>query len=152
MSAEPPVVLRITRRFAHPPERVFDAWLDRASLGRWLFATKHGVMLRVEVDPRVGGEFVIAEKRGDAVAEHVGRYIEIDRPRRLAFTFFTDRESNPTLVTVTIVPVVGGCELTLTHELDPQWSAYADRATEGWTMILEGLAATLAGPPTSPKA
>lgn len=151
MSAEEPVVLHVSRSFPHPPERIFDAWLDPASLGRWLFATKDGTMLRVEVDPRVGGEFVIVEKRGDAVAGHFGRYVEIDRPRRLAFTFFTDRESNATLVTIDIVPIAGGCELTLTHEMDPQWSAYADRTRAGWSMILEGLDATLAGSRTDPK-
>ena len=145
MSAEPPVILRVARRFAHPPERVFDAWLDPAALGRWLFATPNGEMLRVAVDPRVGGEFAVAEKRGDAVAEHFGRYVEIERPKRLAFTFFTDRESNATLVTIDIVPTAAGCELTLTHEMDPQWAAYADRTRDGWTMILERLAATLAG-------
>lgn len=143
--AAPPAVLRVTRRFPHPPERVFDAWLDPASLGRWLFATEGGEMLRVEVDPRVGGAFAIVEKRGDAVAEHFGRYVEIERPRRLVFSFFTDRESNATRVTVEIAPTADGCELTLTHEMDPQWAAYADRARQGWTMILEWLAATLAG-------
>jgi uncharacterized protein YndB with AHSA1/START domain len=145
MHADPPVV-RITRQFAHSPERVFDAWLDPASLARWLFATPGGTMLRVEIDPRVGGEFVVIEKRGEIIAEHFGRYVQIDPPRRLAFTFFTDRESNPTLVTVDIVAAAGGCELTLTHEMDPQWAAYADEAREGWTMILEGLAATLSAP------
>jgi uncharacterized protein YndB with AHSA1/START domain len=152
MTSAAPVILRIARRFSHPPERVFDAWLDPASLGRWLFATEGGEMLRVEADPRVGGEFIIVEKRGVALAEHFGRYVEIDRPRRLAFTFSTDRESNPTLVTVDIVPTADGCELTLTHEMDPQWAAYADRAREGWTMILEGLATTLAGSPAGSTA
>lgn len=144
MSGKRPVVLRISRRFAVPPERIFDAWLDPAAVGRWLFATENGEMLRVEVDPHVGGEFVIVERRDDAIAEHFGRYVEIDRPKRLAFTFSTDRESKPTLVTIDIVPTENGCELTLTHEMDPQWAADAERTTKGWTMILEGLAATLA--------
>ena len=143
--AAPQAVLRVRRRFAHAPERVFDAWLDSGSVGRWLFATDGGEMLRAEVDPRVGGEFTVVERRGNAVAEHFGRYIEIDRPRRLVFTFFTDRDSNATRVTVEITPTSDGCELTLTHEMDPQWAASADRARQGWTRILEGLAATLAG-------
>jgi uncharacterized protein YndB with AHSA1/START domain len=143
VSAEPRVALRVWRRFAQPPERVFDAWLDPTALGNWLFATKGGEMLRVVVNPRVGGEFTIVEKRGDTIAEHFGRYVAIDRPKRLVFAFSTDRESNPTRVTIDIAPAPSGCELTLTHEMDPQWSAYAERAREGWTMILEGLAATL---------
>lgn len=110
--AEPPVFLRVTRRFPHPPERVFDAWLDPPSLGRWLFATQSGEMLRVEADPRVGGAFTIVERRGNAIAEHFGRYVEIDRPKRLVFTFFTDREGNATRVTVEIAPTADDCELT----------------------------------------
>lgn len=33
-----PVILTVTRDFAAPPERVFDAWLDPAVARRFLFA------------------------------------------------------------------------------------------------------------------
>jgi uncharacterized protein YndB with AHSA1/START domain len=148
VSAPDAPAVRVARRFAHPPERVFDAWLDPATVGRWLFKTPDGEMLRVALDARVGGEFAIVAKRGETVAEHFGRYLAIERPRRLAFSFFTDRESNATRVTVDIAPAAGGCELTLTHVMDPQWAAYAERTRQGWTMILEGLAATLAAAPS----
>ena len=45
-----PVVLRVTRHFEASPERVFDAWLDPAQVGQFLFATPGGRSVRVEVD------------------------------------------------------------------------------------------------------
>ena len=135
--------VRVTRRFEAPPERVFDAWLAPDSVGRWLFATPDGVMERVEVDPRVGGRFRIDERRGSELAEHFGQYLEIDRPRRLVFSFAAIRDSGYTKVTVTIVPDGNGSLLTLVHEMDPKWADYEDRTREGWTKILKGLAETL---------
>jgi uncharacterized protein YndB with AHSA1/START domain len=137
------VELVVTRRYDFPPERVYDAWLDPESLGRWLFATSTGVMQRVEVDPRVGGEFVVVEKRGELLAEHFGKYLELERPRRIVFEFRTDRSMLPTIVTVLIAGTESGCELRLSHHIPPEWAAHADKARGGWTRILEGLAATL---------
>ena len=135
-----PIRLEVSRRIAAPPEQVFDAWLDPDSVGRWLFATPDGVMERVEIDPRVGGRFEIDERRGGELAEHFGEYLEIDRPRRLVFTFAAMRDAGFTRVTVTIAPDGEGSRLTLVHEMDPQWADYEDRTREGWTKILAGLA------------
>ena len=140
-----PILVTVTRRFDAPPEKLFDAWLDPGSVGRWLFATPEGTMERVELDPRVGGRFLIAERRGDALAEHFGEYLEIDRPRRLAFSFAAVRDSGYTRVTITIEPDGDGSRLTLVHEMDPRWAEYETRTREGWTMILAGLAETLGG-------
>src|SRR5690242_10062225 len=108
-----PIVIVVKHRFDAPPERVFDAWLDQESLGKWLFATPNGVMKRVEVDPRVGSGFVVAEQRGDVLAEHYGRYEVIDRPRRLVFLFsvtgFSDPEETLSRVSINIVPDGIGC-------------------------------------------
>jgi len=131
----------VSRRIAAAPERVFDAWLDPESVGRWLFATPDGTMERVELDPRVGGRFRIDERRGDTVAEHFGEYVEIDRPRRLAFDFWTSFSAERTRVTVAIAADGDGSLLTLVHE--GVWSDYEARTRQGWTTILEGLARTL---------
>ena len=79
------------------------------------------------------------------LAEHFGEYLEIDRPRRLVFSFAAIRDAGYTRVTVTVAPEGDGSRLTLVHEMDPQWAEYEQRTREGWTMILEGLARTLAG-------
>lgn len=141
----------VRRSYPYSPERVYDAWLDPVSLGRWLFATPAGVMQRVEVDPRVGGEFVVAEQRGEILAEHFGRYLELDRPRRIVFEFTTDRATPPSRVEITIIPQGGGCDLTLRHFLDAQWLSYAEKVRGGWTTILESLEKTLFSPADAPS-
>ena len=133
------LVLKVTRQFDLPPEQVFDAWLNQDNIGRWLFATPGGQMLRVEIDPHVGGGFTIVEKRGDQLAEHFGTYLIIERPRKLSFHFATDRTSTPSLVTIELVSTSAGCDLTLTHEIEAKWAEYRDRVQSGWTKILEGL-------------
>jgi uncharacterized protein YndB with AHSA1/START domain len=129
--------LTVERRIAAAPETLFDAWLDPAGVGQWLFATPSGVMERVEIDPRVGGRFTIIERRGADVAEHFGEYVEIDRPRRLAFDFWTSFSDERTRITVEIAADGGGSLLTLTHE--GVWTDYEDQTRQGWTIILDGL-------------
>jgi len=139
-----PIVVRVTRRFEASPERVFDAWLDPARARRFLFATSTGQMVRAEVDARVGGRFNFTDQREGVDVEHIGEYLAIDRPRRLVFTFHTERNSTDlSRVSVEIAPLATGCELTLTHEIDPQWAAFKDRTQAGWTMILGNLATVL---------
>lgn len=133
----------VRRRFEAPPERVFDAWLDPARAAKFLFATPTGEIVKVEIDARVGGSFLVVDRRPDiGEAEHFGRYVEIDRPRRLAFDFALSKDmTDATRVTIDIRPVGEGCELTLTHE--GVWQDYAERTEGGWTTILEGLAAAI---------
>ena len=137
-----PVIVRVTHRFDASPEQVFDAWLDPASAGKFLFATATGQMMRADTDPRVGGKFSFVDRRDGQDVSHSGEYLSIERPRRLAFSFSVDG-SAPTRVAIVVVPVDSGCELTLTHELDPKWAEDAGRTEAGWIGILDGLAKVL---------
>ena len=137
MTTEAKQTVRVSRRFAHPAEAVFDAWLNPALAGKFLFATPTGVMKTVEIDAQVGGKFNIVETRDSEDAAHVGEYLEIDRPRRLVFSFGDGIAFDATTVTIEIVATPQGCELTLTHDgVLEQWAA---QTNTGWTGILEGL-------------
>jgi uncharacterized protein YndB with AHSA1/START domain len=139
-----PIPVRASRRFRASPEQVFVAWLNADTAGEWLFATADGQMLQVEIDPRVGGHFHIVERRGDQKAAHHGVYVEMDRPRRLAFNFSVGGvEAGPTRVTVEIAPDGRGSALTLTHGIDPAWADHVERTAQGWAAILDRLAASL---------
>ncbi|BDV32872.1 SRPBCC family protein [Methylocystis iwaonis] len=130
--------LVVSRRFAAPPEIVFDAWFDAKAVGAWLFATPGGQSAHVEIDARVGGGFAIHEQRGESLATHFGEYREIDRPRRIVFALATDKDGTRSLVTVEIEADGAGSLLTLTHRVERAPIDASMRA--GWESILEGLA------------
>ena len=132
------VKLTVSHTYGSSAERVFDAWLDPAKAGRFLFATPDGEMIRTEIDPVVGGRFSFTDRRGADDVEHIGEYLEIDRPRRLVFEFGVPMYSPERgRVEVDIEAFAeGGCKLTLTACVDP---AYAERTEQGWTMILGNL-------------
>lgn len=138
MSTTATATVQVSRQIPAPPEQIYDAWLDPAHAGQWLFRTPDGTLARCEIDARVGGRFRIDERRGAELAEHHGEYVELDRPRRLAFDFWTSFSDERTRITVTIAPDGDGSLLTLTHE--GVWADYEDRTRQGWTMILDGLA------------
>ena len=145
-----PLIVQVTHRFNLPAERVFDAWLKPSLASRFFFATRTGNILRCEIEPEVGGNFTVTDRRphadGDESvfdAEHRGTYIEIDRPRRLVFDFNVPPYSDePTRVAVTIAPAsIGVCELTLTHDMGDSRYAhqFEEQTRKGWIKMLTTL-------------
>jgi uncharacterized protein YndB with AHSA1/START domain len=121
-----------------PRAAVFDAWLTRERMARFLCAGDTHV-IEIEVDARVGGEFRIVMANEQGRYEHRGRYLEIDRPSRLRFTWASAAtEGKDTEVTVTFETVDEGTRVTLVHTglSEPQIS----RHEAGWTSILQKLA------------
>jgi|SRR5262245_1791278 len=143
---EAAVKVRVSRRFSVSPERVFDACLDPEIIGKWMFgaAVREEEVLRIAVDPRVGGSFSFLVRRQGQEIDHVGKYREIARPRRLVFTWGIAGESDDeSVVIIEIVQLENGAELTLTHELDPKWADFASSAEASWAKMLDALVATL---------
>jgi len=146
MTYSEPVIVRVTHSFSAQPERIFDAWLDPAMLSRWMFGplVRDEQVVRLCVDARVGGGFSFVVKRQTIEIDHVGTYRELDRPGRLVFTWgIAGASVEESLVRIDIVAHSGGCELTLTHEMDSKWAEYAGRTQAGWTMMVTKLASML---------
>lgn len=134
--------VRVEKLFRHPRERVFDAFLDPAWVGEWLYATPSGAMEHVLYEPWPRGRIEIFERRGGDLAEHHGAFVEIDRPRRIVFeTKYSD--DPPVLVTVTFSDHGDGCRVVLEHTLPPEWAHFVEGASKGWTMILDGFDAAI---------
>ena len=142
------VVVRVSHRYSASAERVFDAWLTPGQASRFLFRTRTGNVMQCVITPEVGGGFTVTDRRPTADGDesvfdvvHMGKYVEIARPRRLVFdlTVLTYTEDT-TRVTVELAPLGSqACELTLTHDLGASDTARILEATtaKGWVNMLQ---------------
>ena len=82
---------------------------------------------------------------GDAqVARRAPAVVEIDRPRRLVFTWAIAPDADDaSRVVIEIAPQGTGCALTLTHAMQPKWVDFAPRVEAGWSKMLDALGTTL---------
>jgi len=135
--------LRVARRFEAPAPRAFDAWLDPALARHWLFATAGRPLSHVEIDARIDGRFRLVERRDEGVVVHAGRYVEIARPRRLAFALDGEASTGATtFVSVDVVALDAGCRVVVTHD-----GVLRERVADvkgRWEGMLFGLATVLA--------
>jgi len=132
----------VEREIAAPADVLFDAWLDPRSLGSWLRPA--GIReTRAETDPRVGGTFRIVMVDDEASTVHTGTYREIDRPRRLVFTWASPvTQFRDSIVTVTFRPVSDEATLVEIHQVGlPDEDARASHHA-GWSDILRQLGRT----------
>lgn len=131
--------LTVRREIAASAEVLFDAWLDADSLGTWL--KPDGIReTRAETDPREGGEFRIVMVQDEAELLHSGIYREIDRPRRLVFTWSSHATKfRDSLVTVTFEPSSEGSTVVEIHQVGlPDEESRASHDA-GWSGCLRGL-------------
>ncbi|WP_186510858.1 SRPBCC family protein [Caenimonas sedimenti] len=146
----PPVMVRVAHRYSAPAERVFDAWLTPSQASRFLFATRTGNVMQCEINPVVGGGFVVTDRRPLADGDesvfdvvHRGNYVTIERPRLIVFDFLVASYSDETTRVRLDFAAQGAnaSELTLTHELGDHNEAQAmeDATRKGWAQMLANL-------------
>lgn len=130
----------VERMLPASPEAAFAAWVDPVIAAKWLFRTPEGMAVRAETDPVEGGEFLFVEERAEERIVHVGEYLTVDPPRLLAFVFSLDQFRTTNQVEIRFEAAAGGgTRLILTHKLDIQWAAFADRTAKGWELMLDEL-------------
>jgi uncharacterized protein YndB with AHSA1/START domain len=79
--------VNIEKTINAPIEKVFDAWIDPLIMSRFIMGMPNMPESTVENDPREGGEFtIIMHYRGEKLP-HTGKYLEINRPNKLVFTW-----------------------------------------------------------------
>jgi uncharacterized protein YndB with AHSA1/START domain len=112
------------------PEEVFDFLVTNEGMTAWM--GQHAAL-----DPVVGGDFSV-NIAGYAVR---GEYIEIDRPRRVVFSWGMagSRTLPPgaSRVSVTLSPTANGTRVELVHSNLPEVEVAGHRA--GWTHFLPRL-------------
>ena len=125
----------ISKQFNASCEAVFDAWTDPEGLGAWFSPMTTASVPKLDL--RVGGEFQIDMHGEDMDYVHTGKYLEVDKPNRLVFTWISAGTADQeTVVTVEIAADGDGSLLTLTHERFPSEES-RDNHAQGWAAILE---------------
>jgi uncharacterized protein YndB with AHSA1/START domain len=132
--------VQIRRRVRAGAEQIFDLWTKPDLMVRWMSPFPGVVDCKANCDLRPGGAFSLVMSSGGSSREVSGTYLEIDRPRKLVFTWIGPLTNNvPTLVTVELNPRGEETDLVLTHERLPT-PAICEGHTKGWGYILDHLA------------
>jgi uncharacterized protein YndB with AHSA1/START domain len=135
------LALKITQAIKAPPTQVFDAWLRPAMIRQWLFKGPHHRIVRIDIDPKVGGGFSILEDAKGERIDHFGTYDIIDRPHCLVFSLEVPSHfEGVARVSVEIEATQEGSLLTLT-----QSGAEPEKAEGGWRTMLAQLARVAEG-------
>ncbi|MGB3335718.1 MAG: SRPBCC domain-containing protein [Devosia sp.] len=139
---------KVTHRFKASPERVYDAFLDPVKVRLWQKAWGEqagsgGEMTACEINPVVGGKFLFADMRAEGEARHWGTFKTLERPKKIAFTWYTDpsEEDQVSLVTLIIEPEPDGpgAVVTLYHEMGAQWVEWIKQTEKGWITMLQAI-------------
>lgn len=134
---EPP--LGVSHYFRHPPERVFELWMDPESVKVWMCPAPEIRISDLQWPAEVGAAYRIVMDLGDHEVAFSGKYVEITPPRRFSFTWSSTRTDEvETLVTVELQEVDDGTSLQLTHERLPTPEA-VEAHLGGWVNILARL-------------
>jgi uncharacterized protein YndB with AHSA1/START domain len=129
--------LELTRTFAAPPERVFDAWTQPEIMSKWFCRGMATSVVNIyEQELRVGGRLrlTVNDDKGK-IWSLVAEYRELRRPERVSFTWRWENEPSfgETLVTVDIRRLGNSnfSEVRLRHEGFPAAEA-CDGHKAGW--------------------
>jgi uncharacterized protein YndB with AHSA1/START domain len=125
-------------------EEVFEAWTDAEGMRAWMCADP-ATEARVSLDVRVGGTFTIDMIAPEKTYPHHGEYLEIEPPRRLVFTWFSEATRGlRSVVSVELFERGDETELVLTHDDLPGDEETARSHEQGWGAITARLGTFLA--------
>jgi uncharacterized protein YndB with AHSA1/START domain len=137
-------VVQVRRRVKATAEEIFDLWTRPDLMVRWMSPFPGAVDCKASCDLRPGGAFSLAMSSQESSRDVSGTYVEVERPRKLVFTWTGTLTNNVnTLVTVELTPRGDETDLVLTHERLPT-SAIVEGHTRGWGHILDHLAEAVA--------
>ena len=136
----------VRRVLPAPPHVVFDEWLDPEGMTEWM-CPRPARAVKIALEPAGGGELRIdIEDRGVSLCV-TGRFIELDRPRRLRFSWSCSAWADPSVRSeVTVILEDHGADqtlMTIEHEqLPPEEVSPHQR---GWEAIAAQLGEAVRG-------
>jgi len=126
--------ITVSRTIPAPAEKIFDVWLDPKSPGGPWFGAA-----RVILNPVVDGLFYHAVNYQNCVWPHYGRFVEIDRPRKIEHTWMSEATKGAeSTVTITLEPRGDQTEVSIRHSGVPD-DELGRQHKDGWTWILSAL-------------
>ena len=137
----------VRRVLPAPPDVVFDVWLDPVGMTEWM-CPRPARAVKISLEPSVGGQLRIDIEDGGFSLFVTGEFIEMDRPRRLKFTWSCSAWADPSVrsvVTVSLQP--HGAEqalMTIEHEQLPP--DQVDTHQRGWDAIAAQLGSVVGSP------
>jgi len=137
-------IVQVRRRVKAAAEEIFDLWTRPDLMVRWMSPFPGAVECKASCDLRPGGAFSLVMSSAQSRRDVSGTYVQIDRPRKLVFTWTGALTNNVNpLVTVELHPQGDETDLVLTHERLPT-QAIHEGHTKGWGNILDHLADAVA--------
>ncbi len=141
-----PRVAVVRRVLPAPPDVVFDEWLDPVGMTEWM-CPRPARAVKIALEPSAGGSLRIDIEDSGVSLYVTGRFVELDRPRRLRFTWSCSAWADPSVqseVTVTLEDYgTGETLMTIEHEQLPP--AEVDGHQRGWGAIAAQLDEALRG-------
>jgi uncharacterized protein YndB with AHSA1/START domain len=140
------LILRLSRSFAAPRDRVFRAFTAPAQLAKW-WGPKGFTVPACTMDVRAGGTWHTVMRSPEG-KDHIvsGVYREIIPPERLVFTWAWEEDGargHETIVTIELFETPGGTRLELTHGTFENEDS-RDRHRHGWSGCFDCLEQALA--------
>ena len=131
--------INISKTIRASIEETFDAWLNPETLARFMLPAPGMPAPATEIDARVGGNFTILMKVGEHEIPHTGKYLELSRPHKLAFTWNSPASPDDSVVTLSFTKTENG-----NTRVNLQQVKFIDDKTRsdhlgGWTNILSTL-------------
>jgi len=141
----PDRVVTVRRVLPAPPDIVYDEWLDPAGMTEWM-CPRPARAVKISLEPSVGGSLRIDIEDGGSSLYVTGQYVELDRPRRLRFTWSCSAWADPSVQSVVTVTLAdhGADQTMMTIEHEQLPPEQVDDHQRGWGAITVQLGEALA--------
>jgi uncharacterized protein YndB with AHSA1/START domain len=137
--------ITVTRTIPASPEEVFDVWIDPKSPGGPWFGAERTIL-----NPAVDGLFYFAVKHEGRTWPHYGRFLRIDRPRDIEYTWVSEATKGvESVVAVKFESRANQTEVTLRHSGVPD-DEMGRQHKEGWAWVLSMVAERFVSRPPEP--
>lgn len=128
------IEITVTRMIPAQAPEVFDTWMDPKSPGGPWFGPE-----RVIINPAVDGLFYFAVKHEGRTWAHYGRFIKIERPSAVEYTWVSEATKGlESVVLVTFAARGNQTEVTLRHSGLPD-DDMGRQHQDGWAWVLSML-------------